>query len=147
MPSISSTHAPVLAPDLASKVRRLCFRGYQYYDDGEFQLALRAFYQAWLVLPKPQAQWREAGWVLTAIGDSYFRAEKYEQAREALVSALSCPAADASPFVHLRYGQVLYELGQKTEAQLALQKAAKLGGDEVFAGEDFKYRRTLEPLA
>lgn len=144
MPLSSSTDAPILAHDLAMKVRRLCFRGYQHYDDGKFQLALRTFYQAWLVLPKPQAHWREAGWVLTAIGDAYFRIGKYEQAREALHSALSCPAADASPFIHLRYGQALYELALMDDAQQALRKAVHLGGDELFAGEDSKYRLALD---
>lgn len=137
----------MLAHNLALKVRRLCFRGYQHYDGGKYQRALRSFYQAWLVLPKPQARWREAGWILTAIGDSYFRIGKYQQAREALLSALSCPEADASPFIYLRYGQVLYELDQMDEARQALEKATRLGGDEIFADEDSKYRLALESLA
>lgn len=135
--------ASILAPDLATKVRRLCYRGYQYYDEGDFQKALRTFYQAWLTLPKPQAQWREAGWVLTAIGDAYFRIGKHEQACEALSSALRCPGADRSPFAHLRLGQALYELEQRDQAQDLLRKAAELGGSELFAREDAKYRRLL----
>jgi len=36
----------------------------------DFKSALRLFYQAWLKVPKLQMQWDEAGWMLTAIGDT-----------------------------------------------------------------------------
>lgn len=137
-PSIDTS---ILAPDLATKVRRLCYRGYLHYDEGDFQRALRTFYQAWLALPKPQSRWREAGWVLTAIGDAYFRIGKYQQACEALTSALRCPGAERSPFAHLRLGQALYELEETHQAQDALRKAAEMGGSDLFAREDAKYRR------
>lgn len=139
----SSIDASILAPDLATKVRRLCYRGYQYYDEGDFQLALRTFYQAWLALPKPQTQWREAGWVLTAIGDAYFRIGKHQQACEALTSAMRCPGATRSPFAHLRLGQALYELEQLAQAQDVLRKAIEMGGSDLFAREDAKYRRLV----
>jgi len=104
---------------------------------------LRTFYQAWLVLPKPQTQWREAGWVLTAIGDSYFRLGQYTHACESLRSALICPEAKRSAFIRLRLGQSLYELGDKTEAELLLNQAFELGGERAFSGEPIKYRRLL----
>lgn len=138
------TDIPILADELASKVKQLCYRGYQHYDEGDYQQALRAFYQAWVLLPKPQTQWREAGWALTAIGDAYFRTHQYSQSREALRSALLCPATADSPFVHLRYGQALYELGKEEDAQRELQTAHRLGGDDVFAREHVKYRMVVE---
>lgn len=138
------TDIPILADDLVTKVKQLCYRGYQHYDDGDYQQALRAFYQAWLLLPKPQTQWREAGWALTAIGDTYFRTRQYSQSCEALRSALLCPIADQSPFVHLRLGQSLHELGEENEALTQLRVAKRLGGEEVFAREHVKYRMLVE---
>lgn len=138
------TDIPILADELATRIKQLCYRGYQRYDDGDYQQALRTFYQAWLLLPKPQTRWREAGWALTAIGDAYFRTGQYRQSCEALGSALLCPATAESPFVHLRYGQSLHELGREEEAQRELQAAHELGGDEVFAREDVKYRMLVQ---
>lgn len=138
------TDIPVLSDNLVSKVKQLCYRGYQHYDESDYQQALRAFYQAWLLLPKPQNQWREAGWALTAIGDTYFRTRQYSQSCEALRSALQCPAATDSPFVHLRLGQSLYELDEEQEALRELGIAHQLGGDDVFAREDVKYRELVD---
>ncbi len=138
------TDIPILASDLAMKVKQLCYRGYQYYDDGDYQQALRTFYQAWLLLPKPQIQWREAGWALTAIGDTYFRTQQYTQSCEALRSALLCPATTESPFVHLRFGQSLFELGERDEAVQQLRSAYELGGHKAFAREHVKYRLVVD---
>ncbi|MCW8193322.1 tetratricopeptide repeat protein [Proteobacteria bacterium 005FR1] len=138
------TDIPILADNLSAKVKQLCYQGYQRYDAGDYQQALRAFYQAWLLLPKPQTQWREAGWALTAIGDTYFRTRQYSQSCEALRSALVCPVADQSPFVHLRLGQGLYELGEESEALQHLRLAKKLGGPDVFAREHVKYRMLVD---
>lgn len=134
----------LLDAKLVTKIRELCYQGYVQYDERDYRRALRTFYQAWLLVPKPQADWREAGWVLTAIGDAYFKTQQYSQAVEALRSALLCPAAKQSPFIHLRLGQCLYELGEDDRAHEMLHKALALGGSKVFAKEAPKYRRVLD---
>lgn len=136
--------APLLDPKLITKIRELCYQGYLQYDERDYSRALRTFYQAWLLVPKPQTQWREAGWVLTAIGDAYFRTQQYGQATEALRSALLCPAAKESPFVYLRLGQSYYDMGDESHAHEMLQKAHDLGGSKIFAKEASKYQRTLD---
>ena len=65
--------AALLDAKLVAKIRDLCYQGYVQYDDHDYRRALRTFYQAWLLVPKPQTEWRQAGWVLTAIGDAYFK--------------------------------------------------------------------------
>jgi tetratricopeptide (TPR) repeat protein len=136
--------AVILDAKLVTKIRELCYQGYVEYDERDYRRALRTFYQAWLLVPKPQTDWREAGWVLTAIGDAYFRTHQYNQAVEALRSALLCPAAKQSPFIHLRIGQSLFEMGDDEKAHEMLQKAHSLGGGKVFAKEAPKYRRVLD---
>jgi len=140
---------PNLNNTIQQKVKSLCYRGYGFYDHDEYDRALRSFYQAWLLLPKPQHKWREAGWVLTAIGDAYFKNHQYIQAREALLSALKCPYAKESPIVLLRLGQSYVELNDFPTASHFLQSAHGLGGDRLFANEEQKYydALALEPEA
>jgi hypothetical protein len=126
-------------PALTRKIRQFCTAGYQHYDAGDYKAALRLFYQAWLLLPKPQTDWIEAGWVLTAIGDSYFRSAQYQQGREALQSALCCPQMEQAPFIHLRLGQCLWELGLCDSARTALLRAYEIAGMDIFSAEDRKY--------
>lgn len=136
--------ADLLDAKLVTKIRELCYQGYVQYDERDYRRALRIFYQAWLLVPKPQTNWREAGWVLTAIGDAYFKVHQYSQAIEALRSALLCPAAQKSPFVHLRLGQAYFELGDDEKAHDQLQKAMDIGGSKIFDKESPKYRRALD---
>lgn len=129
------------APDtaLTLQIRQQCALAYACYDLGEFRDALRLFYQAWLLLPKPQTDYEAAGWVLTAIGDTYFRLAQYEQGQEALASALHCPNTSTSAFVHLRLGQCRWEVNQTDTAIEALLQAYKIAQMNIFAGEDEKY--------
>lgn len=137
---------PETAKRLHDKVRQLCARGYRDYDAGRYQAALRSFYQAWLALPKPQNQWPAAGWVLTAIGDAYFRLERWEPGAEALRSALHCPEADSAPFPHLRLGQCLWQLGREAEARRSLFRACQIGGTALLDREDALYRQAIADL-
>ena len=110
---------------ISGQIRRLCRAGYQQYDAGEWRKALRCFYRAWLLLPKPQHRWEQAGWILTAIGDTYFQLADYRSACEALLSALHCPRIEANPFTHQRLAQSLRQLGQIAEADEHFRIAAK----------------------
>ena len=145
-----TSDAPPVDPSpnsgLSRQVRRLCADGYRLYDSGEYRLALRSFYQAWLIIPKPQTQYAEAGWVLTAIGDGYFRLKQYEPGAESLQSALCCPTAEQSPFVQLRLGQCLWELGRHAEARKCLFHAYQSQGETLFESEPPRYRKAIEDL-
>ena len=126
------------------KVRALCASGYREYDARRYPEALRLFYQAWLELPKPQSSWQESTWVLSSIGDCYFRLQQFKQGCESLTSALYCPAGQQSPFIHLRLGQCLHELKQPFLACKHLRKAYDTGGNSIFNGQDQKYRRAAK---
>ena len=121
------------------QIKRLCAEGYTLYDAGDFKQALRRFYQAWMLLPKPQTDHEAGGWVLTAIGDAYFRSQQYEQGKEALGSALHCEGMIDNPFIHLRLGQCLLELGHKGKASTHLHLAYERGGRKMFQKEAPKY--------
>ena len=131
---------------LTNIVKMLCNEGYQKFDQGDYDQALRSFYQAWVRVPKPQTDYREAGWALAAIGDCYFAMDKQSQAQEALESCLCWPEMSETPFVHLRYGQSLLVSNQVAKARKHLFKAYQLGGEELFAKEPDKYIKSIEDL-
>jgi len=131
---------------LTQSVKALCTKGYKHYDHGDYEKALRHFYQAWLQLPKPQTDFQQAGWVLAAIGDCYYKMKKYPQALEALESCLHCPGMVNSPFVFLRLGQVLLDTQKLTEARKKLSKAYQLGGRKPFQSEANEYLQCISDL-
>lgn len=122
-----------------SEIKRLCSEGYALYDGGDMRAALRKFYAAWMTFPKPQTDFAEAGWVLTAIGDTYFRNKQFSQGKEALASALHCEGMIDNPFIHLRLGQCLLELGHKRQACNHLSTAYQRAGRRLFEKEAPKY--------
>ena len=139
----STIPSAALDSAIAEQARDLCQQGYAFYDQGDFKTALRRFYMAWTLLPKPQTQWQEAGWVLTALGDAYFAKGEYENGREALMSALHCPKTQGNPFIHLRLGQCLFELGELEEARRELKRTVEHKGEGLFDKEDPKYYAVL----
>lgn len=135
----NTTPVEPLDSSVAEKVRALCKHGYEAYDNGDTKIALRRFYSAWTLLPKPQNQWQEAGWILTALGDTYFAKGDYKNGQQALLSALHCPEADGNPSIHLRLGQCLYEMGKNEEALAQFQRVLEHGGESILLKEDPKY--------
>ncbi len=98
------------------------------------------------LLPQPVHQWEAATWLFTALGDVLFLQRNYLEARESLKAAMHCPRAIGNPFIHLRLGQVNYELNELARAKDELARAYMGGGDEVFEGEDPKYRLHIEEI-
>lgn len=128
-----------LTATIREEIQALCAEGYTLYDNADYPHALRKFYQAWMLLPKPQTDFKEGGWILTAIGDSYFRSAQYEQGKEALTSALHCEGMIDNPFIHLRLGQCLLELNTASAACTHLGIAHERGGSKLFEKEAPKY--------
>jgi len=59
-----------------------------------------------------------------AIADSQFLASEFAAALETLEDAQFCPGAIGNPFVHLRLGECLLEMGQRDRALDQLARAA-----------------------
>ena len=125
------------------RIRTLCQEGYDAYDKAAYREALRSFYQAWLTIPKPQSNFEAAGWVLSAIGDSYFRLELFDQAIESLESALHCPKALGNPFIHLRLGQCYLDIGTTDLARKQFQKTKDNGGHALIAQLEKRYQTLI----
>lgn len=135
---------------MQEKILALCEKGYSSLDRGEAKQALRLFYQAWTLIPRPQYEYEEAGWVLTAIGDAYYHKGEYGPGAEALESALHCKQTADNPVVLKRLGQCFFHLDEEEKALVAFRKAIALGGKQLFTDESPRYlrlvRKAQEPV-
>ena len=128
-----------LPDDVFARITDLCEEGNDFAEQESFSEALGVFQRAWDLLPEPAVQWQAATWILAALGDVYFLSSDYEAAREKLSLAMQAPAAIGNPFLHLRLGQVQFELGNEQRAADELARAYLQEGKRIFEGEDPKY--------
>src|SRR5262249_53970912 len=117
-----------------------------WFEMGEDSVALRyfapaveSFRRAWEVLPEPKSEHPLAVQILAAISDCEFYLGNWQACYHAMQEALRCGASLANPFVRLRLGQSLYELGNEREAENWLVPAYLTEGRALFEGDDPKY--------
>jgi hypothetical protein len=60
---------------------------------------------------------------------------------------MTCPGGLGNPFLHLRFGQILFESGDHDLAADELIRAYMGAGDEIFENEDPKYLNFLKTRA
>ncbi|PST81952.1 hypothetical protein C7T94_17340 [Pedobacter yulinensis] len=113
-------------------------------DQDDFNGARAKFEEALALLPEPYTDWEAALWLYASIGDMAFLSARYDDAADALQSALVCEEGITNPFVQLRLGQSLFELGAHDAAVEHLLRAYMLEGSEIFDSEDPKYFHYLK---
>jgi tetratricopeptide (TPR) repeat protein len=131
---------------LHTEITRLSEEGNQLLEGGAYAEARLRWQRAWDLLPEPREEWEAATWLLTSIGDSYYSERRFVEALQPLQQAVFCPNGLGNPFIHLRLGQVQFELGNWDRAKDELARAFMGGGDEVFQGDDPKYWRFIREL-
>lgn len=133
----------MLDPKLHARISRFCEIGDTFAAQGGYQQAIEAYQYAWNLLPEPKTRWEAATWLLSSIGDAWFLHGDFARARDKFREALPCPNAATNPFIHLRLGQALLDLGDTAAAVEELQLARQLAGVSIFAGENPKYLAAL----
>jgi hypothetical protein len=88
-----------------------------------------------------------ATWVLAAIADAAFLGGFLQSARQAIEYGMTCPGAIGNPFMHLRFGQILLDLGERNRAADELMRAYMGAGAEIFERDDPKYLAFLKTRA
>jgi TolA-binding protein len=127
-----------LPDNLFEEVERLSEEGNEYASSGDFGRALSSFGAAWELLPEPRVAWSAGLWLLGSIGDMQFQRGEFVASREALVTAVkSYDEARGNPFLQLRLGQCMYELGEEAEA------ANWLAGAFIMEGMSCSAAKTL----
>lgn len=133
-----------LSGEIHLRITTLCAAGDALADKGDFDIALKQYWQAWDLLPEPATMWTAATWILAAIGDANFLSGDFSAGRDNLGAAMHCPDAVGNPFLHLRLGQCQFELGNLERAADELTRAYMGAGAEIFADEEAKYWEFLK---
>ncbi len=132
-----------LPPQIFAQIQRLAETGQRNLSDGDPDAAFEAFYTALDLLPEPHTVWNASGWLLVAMGTTAIRAGAFEDALEPLRDAMHCPGTVGNPWVHLLFGQVRFELGDK-QAVEDLGRAYAGAGRAIFEGLHPKYFALVE---
>lgn len=129
-----------------ARITALTDQGNALAENGDLEDALRAYGDALELVPQPVSEWEASAWLFAALGDVLFQQGKYVEARHALTEAMRGPGALGNPFIHLRLGQAHFELKDHERAKDELARAYMGGGDEIFDGEDPKYRNYIREI-
>src|SRR5262245_37923369 len=128
-----------LPKQISTKVLRLFNEGEAFADEEQDKEALACFQAAWDLLPEPKGEWESALQILAAMADSHFHLGDYQACYRGMQEALRCGGEVDNPFIRLRLGQCLFELGDLGEARNWMVPVYLMEGNEAFEGEDNKY--------
>jgi len=139
-----------LPPDFVSWIERLCEEGERLADDGDYVNAVQRFRTAWNLIPEPKAAYEAAFQILGAIGDASFLSGDWQGCRDAMKRAVKeCDGAIENPFIRLRLGQSLFELGELPEAANWMAPAYLMEGKKLFDSDKPEYlafiKQQLQP--
>lgn len=132
---------------LYDEIKIHCAQGDELAEEQKFKEAIVEYNKAWELVPDPKNDWEASTWVLAAIADSAFLAGYLTTAREAIEYGMTCPGAIGNPFMHLRYGQILFDVNEKNRAADELMRAYMGAGADIFSMEDPKYLAFLKTRA
>ena len=148
--SISDDEVKTLSSDQFSFIESACSKGDSFLAEGDREATINAFKSyasALSQLPEPTNSWHASGWILSRMGECYFRLGSFKQAKELYGDLMWHPGAIGNPWIHLRHGQVNFELEEMDQAGNELMRAYMGGGKEIFALENSKYYTYLKTIA
>lgn len=125
--------------DVQARVESHCVAGESLVDAKQHAAAVEKFQAAWELLPDPKEEQDPAIHLLGAIADCKFVLRDWEGCCRAVQSAFRCGADVGNPFLRMRLGQSLYEMGNEKEVANWLVPVYLTEGRAPFRGEDPKY--------
>ena len=131
---------------LYERIMALSEEGNELADDEKYAEAKDKFEEALGFVPAPKTDWESALWLYASIGDMCFMIGDYKACGNNMFDALNCPDGFGNPFVHLRLGQALYELGNTEKAKEYLLQAYMLDGEDIFDDQDEKYFDVIKSI-
>ncbi len=121
-----------------SQVNRYFMEGEGFMDIEQYDHAITCFNNAFEILPKPKTKWAAALQILGAKGDACFLKGDFEQGAIAFKESMAHGGLN-NPFIHLRYGQCLFENGEKEQCLHEFALAHLKAGTAIFLEDDKKY--------
>lgn len=135
-----------LSDEIYNKVQELSEEGNQLADNEKYMEAIHKFADAYRLLPEPKTDWEASTWLLASIGDMWHSLNDHEKSAAAMYDALNSPGGTENPFIYLRLGESLFELGDKKAAKENLLRAYMLDGKDIFENEDPKYFQVIADI-
>lgn len=131
---------------LYKQIITLCDRGNVLAGQAKYVEARKVFSDALRLVPEPKIDWEATTWIISSLGDAWFQDQNFDMARRAFEDAVRCPGGLGNTFIHLRLGEIFYELQDHKRAADELTRAYMAGGRDAFKDEDPKYFRLLEQV-
>jgi tetratricopeptide (TPR) repeat protein len=144
---MDDSEEPQLPDHIHEQIVALSEKANAALDSDEPQSAIEPLQQALDLLPPTQSDWEAWTWLNATLGDAYVEMKECKLAKISLYDAMSGPDGMTNPFILLRLGQCLFELGDTAKAREMLAHAHMLEGDELFAEEPHKYLAFLKSPA
>jgi hypothetical protein len=133
-----------LSQQIRDEIDRLAAAGDALAKDLNYTEALLEYNKAWKLIPSPKNVWEISTRVTVAVADACFLSGQFKRGSDALAYSMTCPGAIGNPFIHLRFGQCQYELGNLDAAADELARAYMGAGSEIFSEDDPKYFEFLK---
>lgn len=118
--------------DLSKNAKRLTLKG-------NYQESIKEYQKGLDLLGEQVMKSKYAVMFFSGIGEAYFLEKQWEDALEYYGYAVKSEGGLGEPLIHLRLGQLRFELGQMEKAKDELMRAYMGGGNIMFEGEDSKY--------
>jgi len=118
--------------DISKNAKRLTLKG-------NYQASIKEYQKGLDILGEQAMKSKYAVMLFSGIGEAFFLEKKWEDALAYYGYAVKSEGGLGEPLIHLRLGQLRYELGQMEKAKDELMRAYMGGGDLMFEGEDSKY--------
>jgi len=107
--------------------------------DNKINEAIDAYEAAYELIPEPKETSKLTMIVLCNIGEIHFLQGQWDLALEEYTDAVKCKEGLGNPKIHMRLGQLQYEIGNIERAKDELMRAYMGEGDTYFVDEDPKY--------
>jgi tetratricopeptide (TPR) repeat protein len=131
---------------LDSKIAEITRRAKNYSFDGKHQASIDEYHNALDLIGQNVKKSKHAVMLYSGIGEVYFLQQKWEEALEYYGNAVQSEGGLGEPLIHLRLGQLRYELDQKEKAKDELLRAYMGGGEKYFEDENPKYLALISSL-
>jgi len=129
----------VLRDEAYNQIQELCLCGNNLVLQSLYDDAISKYQEALLLVPENKKEWETATWIYTALGDTCFLKRDFERGKDYLFDAFNCPGGISNPFISLRLGECLAELGEVDKSKEYLLRAYMLEGGSIFQNEDARY--------
>jgi tetratricopeptide (TPR) repeat protein len=128
-----------ISEELQAELDQVAAEGNALAEQGKYSEAASVFRSGFDMITPPREGRSTSLLFIVAIGDMQWLGKDYQASLETWRDAILLYGGFGNPFVHLRRGQALFELGNKAEASNELLRALLLGGEDVFAREELDY--------